>query len=47
MKTAYLVHIDKRVKDNLPPLVLDAKQTSTVVENLINGKYQIASAQLK
>ena len=37
MKTAYLVHIDKRVKDNLPPLVLDAKQTSTVVENLING----------
>jgi aconitate hydratase 2/2-methylisocitrate dehydratase len=37
MKTAYLAHIDKRAKDNLPPLVLDAEQTSAVVENLING----------
>jgi hypothetical protein len=37
MKIAYLAPIDKHVKDNLPPLVLDAEQTSAVVENLING----------
>lgn len=37
MKTAYLTHIDERAKDNLPPLVLNAQQTKSVVENLING----------
>ncbi|VVM25378.1 Aconitate hydratase 2 (EC [uncultured Gammaproteobacteria bacterium] len=37
MKTAYLTHIEQRAKDNLPPLVLNAQQTKSVVENLING----------
>ena len=37
MKTAYLTHIDERAKDNLPPLVLNAQQTKSVVENLINS----------
>ncbi len=37
MKTAYLKHIDERAKDNLPPLVLNAEQTQSVIENLING----------
>jgi aconitase B len=33
MKTAYLTHIEQRAKDNLPPLVLNAQQTKSVVEN--------------
>lgn len=37
MKTAYIAHIDERAKDNLPPLALNAEQTNSVVENLING----------
>jgi len=37
MKTAYLAHIDERAKDNLPPLVLNAQQTKSVVEGLIKG----------
>ncbi len=37
MKTAYLAHIDERAKDNLPPLVLNTKQTNSVVKNLISG----------
>ncbi len=37
MKRAYLTHVDKRAKDNLPPLTLNARQTKSVVENLING----------
>lgn len=37
MKTAYLAHIDERAQDNLPPLVLNAQQTKSVVENLINN----------
>jgi len=37
MKTAYLAHIEERAKDNLPPLVLNAEQTQSVVEKLING----------
>jgi aconitase B len=31
MKTAYLTHIEQRAKDNLPPLVLNAQQTKSVV----------------
>ncbi len=37
MKTAYLTHLNQRAKDNLPPLSLDAKQTQSVVEHLINN----------
>ncbi len=37
MKTAYLAHIDERAKENLPPLALNAEQTQSVIENLING----------
>lgn len=37
MKKAYLTHIDERAKGNLPPLALNAQQTKSVVENLING----------
>ncbi len=37
MKTAYLAHTDERAQDNLPPLALNAEQTKSVVENLING----------
>jgi len=37
MKTTYLTHIDERAKDNLPPLVLNAEQTKSVVEHLISG----------
>ncbi|HCV74568.1 MAG TPA: bifunctional aconitate hydratase 2/2-methylisocitrate dehydratase [Gammaproteobacteria bacterium] len=37
MKTAYLAHIDERAQDNLPPLVLNAEQAKSVVENLIKG----------
>ncbi|BAS68404.1 bifunctional aconitate hydratase 2/2-methylisocitrate dehydratase [Bathymodiolus septemdierum thioautotrophic gill symbiont] len=37
MKTAYLAHIDERAKNNLPPLVLNAEQTKSVVEHLISG----------
>jgi len=37
MKTAYLAHIDERAQNNLPPLALNAEQTKSVVENLING----------
>ncbi len=37
MKTTYLTHINERAKNNLPPLVLNAEQTKSVVEHLING----------
>ncbi|SFV86290.1 Aconitate hydratase 2 [hydrothermal vent metagenome] len=37
MKTTYLTHIDERAKDNLPPLVLNAEQTKSVVGHLIKG----------
>ena len=37
MKTAYLKHIDERNKEGLPPLPLNAQQTQSVVENLINS----------
>ena len=37
MKTAYLTHIDERAQDNLPPLVLNAQQTKSVVEHLIKA----------
>jgi aconitate hydratase 2/2-methylisocitrate dehydratase len=37
MKTAYLAHVDERAQNNLPPLALNAEQTQSVVENLING----------
>ncbi|WXU00451.1 MAG: Aconitate hydratase B [Catillopecten margaritatus gill symbiont] len=37
MKTAYLAHIEERAKDNLPPLALNAEQTKSVVEHLIDG----------
>ena len=37
MKTAYLAHIDERAQENLPPLVLNAEQTKSIVENLIKG----------
>ena len=35
MKEAYLKHLDERQQNNLPPLALDAKQTKSVVEQLI------------
>ena len=38
MKEAYLKHLNERQKNGLPPLVLDAKQTKSVVEQLISGK---------
>ncbi len=37
MKTDYLKHVDERGREGLPPLALNAKQTKSVVENLING----------
>ncbi len=37
MKTAYLAHISERAQGNLPPLVLNAEQAKSVVENLIKG----------
>ena len=37
MKEAYLKHCDERKAENLPPLVLNAKQTKSVVEGLISG----------
>ena len=37
MKEAYLKHCDERKSENLPPLVLNAKQTKSVVEGLILG----------
>ena len=37
MKEAYLKHSKERKENNLPPLVLDAKQTKSVVDNLISG----------
>ena len=37
MKEAYLKHCDERELENLPPLALDAKQTKSVVENLLEG----------
>ena len=37
MKEAYLKHCKERKEKNLPPLVLDAKQTKSVVDNLISG----------
>ncbi len=38
MKTDYLTHIDERTKEGLPPLPLNAEQTQSVVESLINDK---------
>ena len=38
MKEAYLKHLNERQKNGLPPLALDAKQTKSVVEQLISGK---------
>ena len=37
MKKEYLKHCKERKKNNLPPLALDAKQTKSVVDNLISG----------
>ena len=37
MKKEYLKHCKERKKNNLPPLALDAKQTKSVVVNLISG----------
>ena len=37
MKEAYLKHCDERKLENLPPLALDAKQTKSVVESLLEG----------
>ena len=37
MKKAYLKHCKERKENNLPPLSLDAKQTKSVVDNLISG----------
>jgi len=37
MKGTYLKHLDERKKNNLPPLALNAKQTKSVVESLIDG----------
>jgi aconitate hydratase 2/2-methylisocitrate dehydratase len=37
MKSAYLQHVNERQQDNLPPLALNAQQTKSVVEYLING----------
>ena len=38
MKEAYLKHLEERQLENLPPLALDAKQTKSVVDNLLLGK---------
>ena len=37
MKEAYLKHCDERESENLPPLALNAKQTKSVVECLLEG----------
>ena len=37
MKEAYLKHCNERNTENLPPLVLNAKQTKSVVDELIIG----------
>jgi aconitate hydratase 2/2-methylisocitrate dehydratase len=37
MKADYLAHIKARSKENLPPLVLNAQQTKSVVEHLMSG----------
>jgi len=37
MKEAYLKHYKERKENNLPPLSLDAKQTKSVVDNLISA----------
>ena len=37
MKNEYLKHSKERKENNLPPLALDAKQTKSVVDNLISG----------
>jgi len=37
MKKEYLKHCQERKENNLPPLALDAKQTKSVVDNLISG----------
>jgi aconitate hydratase 2/2-methylisocitrate dehydratase len=37
MKEAYLKHCKERKEKNLPPLVLDAKQTKSVLDCLISG----------
>ena len=37
MKKEYLKHCKERKENNLPPLALDAKQTKSVVDNLISG----------
>ncbi len=37
MKEAYLKHCDERKSENLPPLALDAKQTKSVIESLLEG----------
>ena len=37
MKEAYLKHCDERKVENLPPLALNAKQTKSVVDQLIVG----------
>ena len=38
MKEAYLKYLEERQLENLPPLALDAKQTKSVVDNLLLGK---------
>ena len=38
MKEAYLKHLEERQLENLPPLALNAKQTKSVVDNLLLGK---------
>jgi len=37
MKGSYLKHLNERERNNLPPLALNAKQTKSVVESLIDG----------
>ena len=37
MKEAYLKHCDERKVESLPPLALNAKQTKSVVDQLIVG----------
>ena len=37
MKEAYLKHCDERESENLPPLALNAKQTKSLVECLLEG----------
>ena len=37
MKATYLKHLNEREKNNLPPLALNAKQTKSAVESLIDG----------